>query len=136
MAADDIGDGRPLRVCDLCGGVDDHPRHVVAGAIRDTFPRVADDIVEQVLANAPDSERGRLLRDLLDTGSSDRHLDCCRDAGCPDGTCDIVTLGAEDRRGADLLEHIVTQSDDIQARVEDDFMRRFNLAVNAEFEGS
>ena len=106
----DIGEGRPLRVCDLCGGVDDHPRHVIAGAIRDVFPRVPDDIVDTVLANAPEQDRGRLMRELLDTGSSDRHLDCCRDAGCPDGTCNQVTAAAENLRGADLLEHLMSNA--------------------------
>src|SRR5437016_1991231 len=106
--AENIGEGRPLRVCDLCGGVDDHPRHVVAGAIRDTFPRVSDDIVDRVLANAPDEHKGRLLRDLLDTASSDRHLDCCREAGCPDGSCGVVTAGAEHLTGADLLDHLIS----------------------------
>jgi hypothetical protein len=105
----EIGDGRPLRVCDLCGGVDDHPRHVIAGAMRDVFPRVADEVVDKVLANAPDEHRGRLLRDLLDTSSSDRHRDCCREAGCPTGECDFLTEGGRDLRGADLLEHTVTR---------------------------
>lgn len=105
---ENIGDGRPLRVCDLCGGVDDHPRHVIAGAIRDVFPRVADEVVDRVLVNAPEAERGRLLRDLLDTASSDRHLDCCREAGCPDGSCGLVTAGAEQLRGPDLLNHLMS----------------------------
>jgi hypothetical protein len=132
----DIGDGRPLRVCDLCGGVDDHPRHVIAGANPDGFPRVADGVVEQVLANAPEEYRGRLLRELLDTGSSDRHLDCCREAGCPDGSCDIVTRGAEYLTGADLLDHLVANAEDIQERVEDAFVGQLDPTVRAEFEGS
>lgn len=131
----DIGEGRPLRVCDLCGQVDDHPRHVIAGAMRDAFPRVADEVIEQVLANAPEHERGRLLRELLDTASSDRHLDCCREAGCPDASCDLVTAGAEHLTGAELLEHLAANAEDIQARVEADFMRRFDLVVNTELEG-
>ena len=35
-----------------------------------------------------------------------KHMDCCRTDGCPDGTCDVVTAGAEGLRGADLLAHI------------------------------
>lgn len=34
------------------------------------------------------------------------HMDCCRARGCPDGTCDIITAGAESLRGAKLLAHI------------------------------
>jgi hypothetical protein len=103
--------------------------------MRDVFPRVPDEVVEQVLVNAPEHERGRLLRELLDTGSSDRHLDCCREARCPDGSCDLVTAGAEYLTGADLLDHLQANAEDIQARVEADFMRRFDLVVNTELEG-
>lgn len=101
-----IGGDRPIRVCDLCGGVDDHPRHTIAGVHRDVFPVPSDDTVERVIANAPAEHRGRLVRDLLDTGSSERHKDCCREAGCPDGLCGPETVGAEELRGAELLDHI------------------------------
>jgi hypothetical protein len=107
---ENIGGDRLLRVCDLCGGVDDHPRHVIAGAMRDVFPRVADEILGEVMANAPDEHRGRLVRELLDTASSDRHRDCCREAGCPTGECDFLTGGGEHLRGADLLEHTIARS--------------------------
>lgn len=106
----DIGEGRPLRVCDLCGGVDDHPRHVIAGPSLEVFPRVSDDIVDKVLASAPEADRGRLLRELLDTGSSDRHLDCCRDAGCPTDDCNQTTADAEHLRGAELLDHLMARA--------------------------
>lgn len=102
----DIGDGRPLRVCDLCGQVDDHPRHVIAGNVGGAFAP-SDGALDNVLAEAPEDQRRELVRALLDTTSSDRHLDCCRDAGCPDGSCDRVTEGAEGLTGADLLDHLV-----------------------------
>jgi hypothetical protein len=35
-----------------------------------------------------------------------RHMDCCREAGCPDGTCNEVTKGAEDKRGPALVKHL------------------------------
>ena len=35
-----------------------------------------------------------------------RHFDCCRTAGCPDGSCDVLTAGAEDLRGDDLRAHL------------------------------
>jgi hypothetical protein len=103
----DIGGGRPLRVCDLCGAVDDHPRHVIAGQFDVGLFRPSDGALDRVLAEAPEELRAGLVRDLLDTSSSDRHLDCCRDAGCPDGSCARVTEGAEDLTGADLLAHLV-----------------------------
>lgn len=130
-----IGGDRPLRVCDLCGGVDDHPRHVVAGAVRDAFPRVADDIVEKVLVNAPDEHRGRLLRELLDTASSDRHLDCCRAAGCPDGSCGLVTADAEGLTGRQLLDHLSENADAIAGRVNAEYQRRFDAAIQSELLG-
>jgi hypothetical protein len=103
----DIGAGRLLRVCDLCGGVDDHPRHVIAGAAPDAFAQPDEEILSRVLELAPPGERARLVRDLMDTAASDRHMQCCRAAGCPDGSCDVQTAGAENLRGADLLEHLM-----------------------------
>lgn len=110
----DIGKGRRLRVCDLCGGVDDHPRHVIAGTTPGTVTAPTAETVRKVIANAPKDEADRLLADLVDTASSDRHMDCCREAGCPDGSCIVVTAGAEEKRGASLLAHLVRlQSGDI-----------------------
>lgn len=108
--SDNIGGDRPLRVCDLCGGVDDHPRHVLSGGT--AFPKPGDDIVERVLANAPAAERGRLVNELLDTSASDRHMDCCRAAGCPTGDCSTQTAGAEQMRGGNLLEHLMAKVGD------------------------
>lgn len=105
-----IGSGRILRVCDLCGGVDDHPRHVFAGGQPDVWPTPSDDIVAKVIAAAPADEAARLVKELLDTSSTDRHMDCCRTAGCPDGTCHQVTAGAEDLRGGDLLAHLTKEA--------------------------
>lgn len=100
-----IGGDRPLRVCDLCGQVDDHPRHVLAGGT--AFPKPSDAILDKVLAGAPSGQRGRLVNELLDTNASDRHMDCCRTAGCPDGTCNTQTAGAEGLRGGELLGHLM-----------------------------
>lgn len=37
-----------------------------------------------------------------------RHMDCCREAGCPDGSCDqLVAAGAEDLRGPALVEYLM-----------------------------
>jgi hypothetical protein len=105
-----IGGGRALRVCDLCGGVDDHPRHVIAGQLTGHFERPPAGVIAQVAANAPEDQRDRLIDALLDTGTSDRHMDCCREAGCPAGSCNQVTAGAEDKRGAQLLKHLTDGS--------------------------
>jgi hypothetical protein len=110
-----IGEGRLLRVCDLCGGVDDHPRHVVLGG---PGPVVVVDppteaIVAAVVAAAPPDDVARLLRELYDTTASDRHLDCCRAAGCPDGTCNTQIAGADGKTGADLLQHLMTLAEEV-----------------------
>jgi len=105
-----IGDGRTLKVCDLCGGVDDHPRHILAGGDPGAFPQPTQEVLAAVADNAPPEERGRLLASLMDTGTTERHMDCCREAGCPDGTCAAQTAGAEDLRGADLLNHLTEGS--------------------------
>jgi hypothetical protein len=128
-----IGNGRLVRVCDLCGGVDDHPRHVIAGTIpkniasgesglsaEGPFPGPSDDIMAKVIAAAPEADRVRLLRDLMDTTSSDRHLDCCADAGCPDGTCDRQVSDAPGT-GRKMLEHLATVEDRFADR--DDVVR-------------
>jgi hypothetical protein len=103
-----IGNGRVLRVCDLCGGVDDHPRHVIAGTVEDAFERPGDDIVNLVLDNAPADDRARLLRELTDTSSSDRHLDCCAAEGCPTGTCGQLAAGASGKTGKAMLNHLTS----------------------------
>lgn len=105
-----IGGGRALRVCDLCGQVDDHPRHVIAGTSDQDFIRPSDDIVNKVIDSAPPEHRAALLRDLTDTSSSDRHLDCCALAGCPSGTCGPQVADAPGT-GRKMLDHIMSIGD-------------------------
>jgi hypothetical protein len=110
-----IGGDRPLRVCDLCGGVDRDPRHVLSNTVPgDRFTRPGDDIVSRVVDAAPSDQRGRLLNDLLDTTSSDRHLDCCAQAGCPlppgdPSNCANRTRGAEGKTGKQMLAHLTKE---------------------------
>lgn len=98
---------RILRVCDICGGVDDHPRHVLAGGIPGAvYDPPSEKIISLVMKNSPPDQLARLLRDLTDLSSADRHMDCCRTFGCPDGSCGLVTAGAENLRGDELLAHL------------------------------
>lgn len=106
-----IGGGRPLRVCDLCGGVDDHPRDVIIGTDRkgenpwsDVVDAPTDETIAKVVAAAPPGHAARLVRELMDTTSSDRHLDCCAAAGC--ANCAARIAGADGKTGADLLAHL------------------------------
>jgi hypothetical protein len=102
-----IGNGRPIRVCDLCGQVDDHPRDVIIGTEpgQDVTAVPSDEVIASVVAAAPPEHAARLLRELMDTNSSDRHLDCCAAAGC--ANCADRIKGAEGKAGADLLTHLV-----------------------------
>jgi hypothetical protein len=95
---------RIVRLCDSCGGVDDHPRHVYGVVDGDgvTDPDVAAKAVEAASA----ADLPGLLAQIQDTATVVKHMDCCRDDGCPDKTCDEVTKGAEDKRGSDLVKHL------------------------------
>lgn len=110
MPAGLIGQGRILRVCDLCGGVDDHPKHVVAGGRPDLFPAPTPEVIRAVLANAPTDEADRLLAELIDTSASDRHLDCCAAAGCPENTCGPQVQGVK-ATGKAMVAHLMSQPD-------------------------
>lgn len=101
-------ESRPLRGCDTCGQVDDHPRHVFAHAEGDgaTSPEVASKMID----NAPAEVRAAILAHVQDSTTTYRHLDCCREAGCPDGTCNKVTTGAETKKGDALVKHLTKAS--------------------------
>lgn len=101
-----IGDGRPLRGCALCGGVDDHPRHGLGRTVAARYPEPSDDIISKIINASPDADRARIVREMTGGRGTYRHIDCCRQAGCPDGSCN----GAPDLRGADLLAAIMTKA--------------------------
>jgi hypothetical protein len=109
MAAN-IGGGRALQVCDLCGGVDDHPRHTLAGFLADTYQAADPAIVAKVAQAAPDADRERLVAEAMDTGTTSRHKDCCRAAGCPTGECDVQLDGWSGTTGKGLLTHILKEA--------------------------
>lgn len=97
---------RPQRMCDVCGQVDDHPRHVFALAPGDgvTSPEIG---AKALLAAGDDADLSQaILAQVMDTTTIMRHMDCCKEVGCPDGTCNIVTQGAEDLKGDALVAHL------------------------------
>jgi hypothetical protein len=106
-----IGGDRVLKVCDLCAGVDDHPRHVIAGAIpgAQVVGAPTEDMVSKVIDAAPDGDRARLLRDLMDTSSSEHHIDCGAAAGCQ--ACGLQAAGAPGKPGKPMLEHLTSLGD-------------------------
>lgn len=103
-------EARPLRMCDSCGGVDDHPRHVYALG-PDQNP-TSDEVASKALDNAVGEDRLTILKQIRDVFTQQKHLDCCRADGCPDGTCYQVTAGAEDLRGMELVAHLTKPQED------------------------
>jgi hypothetical protein len=116
-----IGGDRPVRVCDVCGGVDDHPRHSIAGGPGAAGPPLPE-VVKAVIANTAitDDQKAAALVDLMDDSSQQRHMDCCRRVGCPSGTCNhVADLGGVDGvTGAGLLTVLVDNRDALQERAE------------------
>lgn len=97
--ASTTSDERPLRFCDACMGLDDHPRHTIYN-VR-SAPTA--DQVARLPKNAPREAVDR----LLDPSSSLRHIDCCAAAGCPlCAESERITAGA---RGGDLVELLAVQ---------------------------
>lgn len=104
------------RVCDVCGGVDDHPRHSFAGVIGDVWP--ADEAVRPALSANVEAlfdqgtitfdEAAALIVSFNDTTGTERHLDCCASIGCPNaGTvdgCDLRAAKADGGTGEAMRE--------------------------------
>lgn len=100
---------RPLRGCQACGKVDDHPRHV-ADVLDGSNAAASQEAIRAATAAAmehgPDVVAA-VLPPLLDGATYYRHLDCCAEAGCPDGSCAAVMRGADGRTGQALVDYIV-----------------------------
>lgn len=104
----------PYRPCDLCGGVDQDPRHSFAGVIADTWPVLdehranLDANLEQLISDGKVSvsEAVAVGAAYADTSSTDRHIDCCAAAGCPlkgtdqdESACDHRVAAANGKTG-------------------------------------
>lgn len=97
---------RPKRSCDECGQIDDHPRHIFAAG--DNVYQVNQDAVETAYADnsLSGSELVAIVKDLEDTTSLTRHMDCCRAAGCPTGDCNNMPEEQHELKGHALVEAI------------------------------
>lgn len=103
-----MAEKRPMRMCDVCGLVDDHPRHVFAYA--DGAGVTDPSIAVLALDNAETAvDKAVILMQIQDNSTTMRHMDCCRSVGCPDGTCNEVTAGAESKRGPALVKHLTSR---------------------------
>lgn len=104
-----MADARPMRLCDSCGQVDDHPRHVFATAPGDS-PTTAE-VASAALRSVREDEalHTEIMRQIQDTSTTVKHMDCCRADGCPDGACDQVLAGvAEGTIGTKLVKHLTS----------------------------
>lgn len=64
---------------------------------------------------ADDHPRHRLAADDY----ASRHLDCCRDAGCPDGSCDVILGNKNPGPGEKMLKHVLSYDrEELQRRIE------------------
>ncbi len=97
---------RPLRICDSCGQIDDHPRHVFATA--EGGAGVSDpEVISKALNSAKTNEEKQAVLNAASDGFVlTKHMDCCEADGCPDGSCTEVRQGAEDKKGDDLVAHL------------------------------
>lgn len=104
-----MADARPVRLCDSCGQVDDHPRHVYGTAEGDspTSPEVAAAALKSIQGD--EELATELLRQIMDTATTVKHMDCCSADGCPDGSCDTILRGvAEGTTGNKLIKYLTS----------------------------
>lgn len=99
-----MAEDRPLRGCESCGQVDDHPRvvHPMPAESRDGVP--TDEVLDKIL------DDGRLsaaaVKMLMDPVTVVRHHDCCAAAGCPTGICNEVVAAHDGKTGDALVKSI------------------------------
>jgi hypothetical protein len=97
-----------MRSCDVCGGIDDHPRHCF-----DALNSGIEFTVNEAAVQAAYDKKGldprdlvRIVRDLEDVSYIERHMDCCREVGCPTGDCDRMPEEMQSLKGNALVEAI------------------------------
>lgn len=66
-----------LRFCDVCGGLDDHPRHVIDGV---TNGKPSNDVLSTFKLDGAPVEA---IAQLFSPTTLVRHMDCCAAQGCP-----------------------------------------------------
>lgn len=96
------------RMCDSCGQVDDHPRHVhgLGPGEEPTPPEVAAKAIEAAVGS---SDLAAIIAHSQDKTTAMKHLDCCAADGCPDGSCDALrSVGAEELKGDDLKSFLTS----------------------------
>jgi len=91
---------RPLRFCDICGGLDDHPRHVRnLGASEDGRP---DD--EWMAGVSTDGAPVQAIEQLVNGTVNVHHMDCGAAEGCE--LCKGTEKENKGFRGQKLINHL------------------------------
>lgn len=91
---------RPLRICQACGGLDDHPRHVIDGVPNNGAAS------KEFLAGLPAGMPATAIAELLTANVISRHIDCCAAAGCP--VCIETEKVTKGHRGQKLIDTIAS----------------------------
>lgn len=76
-----------LRVCDVCGKIDDLGRHVLVvapGEIDDAPSKVYNAVLNSKASN---EDKLAAMESLKNDTLQIRHISCCAAEGCPTGTC-------------------------------------------------
>ncbi len=93
---------RKEQACDVCGGVDDHPRHVVfyppGGA-----PAISGEVIQKAVRNGVGKWS---LEDLMLRDRTVRHFDCDASLGC--AVCAAVERHTGGVRGQALIDVVET----------------------------
>lgn len=79
-----------MRGCSLCDQVDDGPRHVLGRTVAQRYPAPSAGLLDRIRVAAPAGDRDRIIGELTNGRGTYRHITCCAQAGCPDGTCDLI----------------------------------------------
>lgn len=102
---------RPYRLCEACGQVDDHPRHVIATAPGEgaTPPEMAEKALREAAEKGYDLST--LLQQLRDDQLLERHMDCCAAAGC-DVCAEQLSVADDDNHGLALAKALAPKDVD------------------------
>lgn len=102
---------RPVRLCESCLQVDDHPRHVTATAPGDgkTDPEVAARALQEAAEAGHDLTY--LIAQVQDDCELDKHMDCCAADGCQVCAETLESVGEKDRHGLALAKALSPKED-------------------------
>jgi hypothetical protein len=99
---------RPLRGCEICGGVDDHPRAIHVTPPDHPLSQLQDGFVDKFV---DEGVSGLWIKHHLETTSMYVHHDCCAERGCPlesdaEDNCANVVKRHKSATGNALLKSI------------------------------